>query len=69
MSGPSWAHILPELIPWMKKEAVTVELVADKFRIPNFEALLIIQKVRSSYHVRSFVSRTVNHYRIIGDDS
>ena len=69
MSGPSWSYILPELIPWMKREAVTVQLVADKFRIPNFEALLIIQKIRSSYMVRSFVSRGVEHYRLVGDDS
>ena len=68
MSGPSWAIILPRLIPLMRKQSVTVQLVAERFQIPNFEALQILNKIRSSYPCRSWLVRQTWHFKLMSED-
>tara|TARA_Y100000310_G_scaffold341351_1_gene440214 strand:- start:1160 stop:1408 length:249 start_codon:yes stop_codon:yes gene_type:complete len=68
VSGPSWDLILPKLIPLMRKQSVTVQLVADRFGIPTFEALQILNKIRSSYACRSWLVRQTWHFKLMSSD-
>ena len=68
VSGPSWDLILPKLIPLLRKQSVTVQLVADRFGIPTFEALQILNKIRSSYACRSWLVRQTWHFKLMSND-
>jgi len=52
----------------MRKQSVTVQLVAERFQIPNFEALQILNKIRSSYPCRSWLVRQTWHFKLMSED-
>ena len=64
MSGPAWVLILAELIPAMKKTDLSVQGVANRYRIPDFEALQILKLVQRDYTVSIKLVGTVQHFRI-----
>ena len=64
VSGPAWVLILAELIPAMKKTDQTVQGVANRYRIPDFEALQILKLVQRDYTVSIKLVGTVQHFRI-----
>ena len=64
VSGPAWVFILHELIPAMKTEDQTVQGIANRYRIPDFEALQIIKLIQRDYTVSIRTIKTVKHFRI-----
>ena len=68
VSGASWVSILHDLIPRMKKEPQTVQVIADRYRIPNFEALQIIKLIQRDYTVSIRTTNTIKYFRIITNE-
>ena len=64
VSGASWVLILADLIPTMKHQAQTVQGVANRYKIPDFEALQILKLVQRDYTVSIKLVGTVQHFRI-----
>jgi len=64
VSGPAWVLILADLIPAMKKADHTVQGIANRYRIPDFEALQIVKLIQRDYTVSIRLVGTVKHFRI-----
>ena len=52
----------------MKKEPQTVQVIADRYRIPNFEALQIIKLIQRDYTVSIRTTNTIKYFRIITNE-
>tara|TARA_R100001163_G_scaffold35588_1_gene27361 strand:+ start:118 stop:333 length:216 start_codon:yes stop_codon:yes gene_type:complete len=64
-AGPAWALILADLVPAMRLTGQTVQGVANRYCVPDFEALQIIKLIQERHPVTIKIVGNVKVYRII----